>query len=212
MDYNTPGARKSLIDAFGISLEFDTKFILLSPSTFSYNCIAFAMGMQDRWVDAENVPWHWWPPVHKGRACNDLIDAFKYLGFDPCGMDDSIDEKFDKVALYAIGHEWTHAAKIIDEGKYHSKFGASYDGAHSNGDVLAKKYGEVYQIMRRPKENAYLTDVRKGSAPGEIHTKVIVTIGTEENYIVLYQGKTYLGLNGHEICWNPATDEISVIS
>lgn len=201
MDYNTPGARESLTrpDAFGKKLELDGNFHLTSPSTYQYNCIAYAMGMQDRWVDSANLPWHWWPPVHKGMAETDLIEAFRFFGFEVCGMDDSIEADYDKVALYRNVDGWTHAARVVDNGIYHSKFGASYDGTHSCGDVLQAQYGDPFVIMRRLKTEAHLTDDRKGTAPGVIHTNIHVNIGGHINHIVTYKGKTFLGDEGSEV-------------
>ena len=201
MDYNTPSARESLTrsDAFGQELEFDGNFHLLSPFTYLYNCIAYALGMQDRWVDSADLPWHWWPPIHKGRKESDLVEAFRFFGFEECGMDDSIDADYDKVALYGNADGWTHAARVVSDGIYHSKFGASYDGTHSRGDVLKSQYGVPFVIMRRPKADAHLTDDRKGTAPGVIHTNIHVNIGGQTNHIVTYKGKTYLGEHGHEV-------------
>lgn len=201
MDYNTPLARQSLThsDVFGAKLDQDVNFVLLSPTSYYYNCIAYAMGMQDRWVDSADLPWHWWPPVIKGETEQDLVEAFRYFGFEPCGMDDSIDEAYDKVALYHKEGRWTHAARIVADGVYHSKFGASYDGTHSRGDVLQAQYGEPYVIMQRAKEAAHLTDDRKGNRPGEIHTNLEVSIDGYTNHLVCHAGKTYLAGLGREV-------------
>lgn len=201
MDYNTPSARESLTrkDAFGEKLEHDGNFVIMSPTTYRYNCIAFAMGMKDRWVDSADLPWHWWPPVEKGWKDTDLVNAFRYFGFEECGMDDSTDGEYDKVALYHNANGWTHAARIVDDGLYHSKFGASYDGTHSRGDVLQAQYGDPFVIMRRLKTDAHLTDDLKGIAPGVIHTKIHVNVGGQINHIVTYGGKTFLGEHGNEV-------------
>lgn len=201
MDYNTHSARESLTraDVFGAPLEQDENFILTSPTTYIYNCIAFALGMQDRWVDSADLPWHWWPPVNKGWAESDLIAAFRFFGFEECGMDDSFQSDYDKVALYHNEDGWTHAARVVADGVYHSKFGASYDGTHSSGDVLQAQYGSVFVIMRRPVGLAHLTNECKGVAPGVIHTNIHVRIGGEQNHIVSYGGKTYLGKHGNEV-------------
>ncbi len=201
MDYNTPCARESLTrpDAFGEKLELDGNFFLTSPFTYLYNCIAYAMGMEDRWVDSAGLPWHWWPPVHKGTNESDLVDAFRYFGFEECGMDDSVDANYDKVALYCNADGWTHAARVVGDGVYHSKFGASYNGTHSRGDVLQAQYGNPFVIMRRLKTDAHLTDDRKGVAPGVIHTNIQVKIGGQYNHIVAFGGKIYLGDHGAEV-------------
>lgn len=201
MDYNTPIARESLTraDAFGERLEKDVNFVLKSPMSFQYNCIAYAMGMEDRWIDSASVPWHWWPPVRKGREGSDLAEAFRYFGFEACGMDDTYDEQYDKVALYRNTSGWTHAARVVGNGMYHSKFGASYDGTHSSGDVLEAQYGNPFLIMRRLKTESHLTDDRKGIPPGVIHTNIPVTIGGYKNHLVVYNGRFYLGEHGREV-------------
>lgn len=194
MDYNTDSARESLTrsDVFGEPLKNDVNFKILSPFSFQYNCIAFAMGLTDRWVDNSNIPWHWWPPVEKGDSIEHLRDAFQYFGFEECGMDDTIDELYDKVALYHIANKWKHAARIVADGIYHSKFGESYDGCHSSGNVLQAQYGTVCLIMRRLKTDSHLTDDRKGVAPGEIHLNIPIEIGGSLNHIVTYKGRTFL--------------------
>lgn len=201
MDYNTNCARESLTcaGAFGDRLKLDPNFRLTSPFTYQYNCIAFAMGMQDRWVDSANLPWHWWPPVEKGMTVTHLVKAFEYFGFEDCGMDDSFDKEYDKIAIYQKEGQWTHAARIIDDGIYHSKFGASYDGVHSRGDVLQAQYGDVVIVMRRLKTDAGLTDKCKGIAPGVMHLNIYVNINGVQNHLVTYQGKTYLAELGNEV-------------
>lgn len=112
----------------------------------------------------------------KGMTVDHLIDAFRYFGFEDCGMDDGIDEKYDKIALYQDAGYWTHAARIVDNGIYHSKFGASYDGLHSRGDVLQAQYGNVAVVMRRLKTDACLTEERKGITPGVMHLNIHVKL------------------------------------
>ena len=90
-------------------------------------------------------------------------------------------------------------AHLVGDGVYHSKFGASYNGTHSNGDVLQAQYGKPFVIMRRPKTEAHLTDDRKGTAPGVIHTNFKVDINGQYDHIVAFGGKTYLGEHGHEV-------------
>lgn len=201
MDYNTDSARESLTraDVFGDALKHDVNFKLLSPFSYKYNCIAFAMGMDDRWVDHSDIPWHWWSPVAKGPSVEHLKNAFQYFGFEECGLDDTVDDQYDKVALYHVGHDWTHAARIVDNGIYHSKFGESYDGRHSSGNVLQAQYGSVCLIMRRLKTDSHLTDNLKGIAPGEMHLNIKVNIGGTMNHLVAYNGKTYLGHYGREV-------------
>ena len=201
MDYNSDSARESMTrpEAFGDLLKNDVNFKLTSPATYQYNCIAYALGMSDRWVDHIDIPWHWWPPVEKGDSVSHLMEAFRYFGFEECGLDDEIDDTYDKIAIYEISDDWTHAAKVVANGIYHSKFGSSYDGTHSNGNVLSAQYGNVSVIMRRLKTDAHLTEDLKGVAPGEIHLNFMIPINGVMNHIVSYNGKTYLAEHGREI-------------
>lgn len=201
MDYNTDSARESLTNPneFGDPLKNDPNFYLNSAPTFEYNCIAFAMGMVDRWVDTALIPWHWWPPVEKGMTPEHLKNAFIYFGFKECGLDDQIEEEYDKVALYEKDNKWTHAARIVAEGVYHSKFGANYDGLHSRGDVLKLKYGHVYLIMKRLKSESHLTNENKGEAPRVVHVNRMIDIQGHLNSLVFFNGKLYSELTGLEV-------------
>lgn len=202
MDYNIAEYRQVLTrtEVFGDLLAQDVNFKLTSPQTFDYNCIAFAMGVDDRWIDCADIPWHWWPEtVARDRSKSGLIAAFKYLGFEECGMDDRFELNFEKVALYARGAEWTHAARIVAPGIYHSKFGASFDGQHSSGEVLSAQYGQVYQIMRRPVTEAAEARKKMGVVTGVVHLQKKVKIGECEDHLVLHKGRIYLANHGREV-------------
>lgn len=173
MDYDVDPFRQNLIDAFGKPLEKDKQFHVNSPETFSYNCIAWAMGMNDRWVDHELIPWHWWPDgVQRNKSKQALQDAFIALGFEETTNPD-YENGYDKVALYANLDGWTHAAKIVDSIRYHSKFGALNDAFHSGGNTLSIGYGCVYSYMRRATADAHITEDIKGPNAGEIYNEKI---------------------------------------
>lgn len=144
-------ARTYLIQRFPQLMQ-DSKFLVTSPATAIYNCIAWAMGLNDRWVDpAINSPGHWWPPIPE-RDCNpnSLVKAFEYMGFIQCS-NGNIETGFDKVALYKREANWTHAARILMDNEYHSKMGGAWNIHHSSGNVFKDSiYGEVYTYMRRP--------------------------------------------------------------
>ncbi len=161
------GAKVLLKNQFN-ELKTDGFFEPNSPQTDKYNCIAFAMGLEDWWVDPyPNVPGHWWPPtVVQDMDPSILIQAFEYLGFEKC--ENGVPEiGFEKVALYRKYVDsfkrivWTHAAKIVGLDKYHSKLGPSYDVFHSSSSTFG--YGEIFQFMRRS-TSLPLTSQRKDTA------------------------------------------------
>lgn len=145
-----------------------------SPQTDKYNCIAFAMGLEDYWwVDPYTfIPGHWWPPtVVQDMDPSLLIQAFEYLGFEKC--DNGIPELgFDKVALYKKYNdrfkriEWTHAARIVGLNRFHSKLGPSYDVFHSSSSTFG--YGEIFQFMRRAKSLPLTSQIKDTADDGDI--------------------------------------------
>lgn len=144
-------------------LQKDKKYEPTSEPYDRYNCIAWAMRLTDRWVDIKRTAGHWWP-IHLTYTISDaskdsLIAAFKSLKFEKCS-DDRDQFFYDKVALYFNPYTncWTHAARILRNGEFHSKLGETWDIHHGSGINLlhnpkkgADSYGLIYQYMRRPK-------------------------------------------------------------
>lgn len=156
--------RRTLIGWFP-SLQGDSNFEITSDCTPAYNCIGWALGMNDVWVGLDhpsNYSWAWWP---KEVACNEekssLISLFEHFGFELCNSA-AVEEDYDKVALFADEEGWTHAAKVIGENVLHSKIGTAWDIHHSGGNLFASsEYGSIFAYMKRPISERYLTDVRK---------------------------------------------------
>lgn len=157
MALDTPTNRQSLINIFP-DLAKDANFKILSDCTDTYNCIAWAMGYDDRWVDVYAAPGHWWPSgVVKNLTLNALIAAFEAEGFtlsDNCMPEAG----YSKVVLYkkATSEEWTHAARIITADIEYSKFGSAWDGQHSHNVLYNtssgqehQSYGVAYAYMKR---------------------------------------------------------------
>lgn len=175
MALDTEENRNQLINIFP-KLETDRHFSIQSPKTPEYNCIAWAMGFDDRWVDPspdfDISRKKWWPDgVARGLNPATLIEAFKHLGFIECS-DDRYEEGFDKVALYKISplkdsytgktiadEGWTHAARVLSSDLYHSKMGGLFDIYHRSGNVFGGTiYGNIYQFMKRKKEDYAITE------------------------------------------------------
>lgn len=174
--------RQILINIFP-SLEFDKLFTIKSQQTQAYNCIAWAMGFDDRWVDytpdTDIARKKWWPEgVARDYKPETLVAAFEALGFRKCN-DDKGETGYDKVALYKVSplinpytsrtiakEGWSHAARVISNNLYHSKMGESFDIYHRNGNVFKDScYGEVYQFMKRKIEDRIITERIKALPP-----------------------------------------------
>jgi hypothetical protein len=71
------------------------------------------------------------------------------MGYLICESD-GVEEGFDKVAIYAQGGRWTHAARQLPDGKWTSKLGPDEDIEHeSPTELVGNLYGQVHCIMRR---------------------------------------------------------------
>ena len=156
MALDTPANRSILIRDFP-ELGSDPFFRISSPLTTDYNCIAWAMGFTDRWVEntsttlvnTVNARFIWWPPgVKDSRECDALIKAFEAIGFEITN-DGGYDPIFDKAVLYTDGKGWTHASRITGLGEEHSKFGEGWDAYHGKDKFRNTDYGEPYAIMQR---------------------------------------------------------------
>ena len=75
--------------------------------------------------------------------------VYARLGFLPCGMDVTLEEGVDKVAIYAIGDEATHAARQLPNGLWTSKLGPYEDITHTLKGLEGGEYGYVVGILRR---------------------------------------------------------------
>lgn len=136
----------------------DVHFRILSECTCVYNCIAWAMGYTDRWVDICDGPGHWWPKgVPRNMKPETLVAAFQSEGF-AVAEHSLVEEGYSKVVLYKKRdvEEWTHAARIVTSEIEYSKFGSAWDGQHAH-DVLCntgvgyedQSYGIAFAYMKR---------------------------------------------------------------
>ena len=156
--------RRTIINWFP-ALRKDPNFEITSDCTPAYNCIGWALGMNDVWVgiyNPANYAWSWRPKeVRCDEIKESLVELFLYFGFE-ISDNDLPEDGYDKVALYADDSCWTHAAKIIAPNVYHSKIGTAWDIKHSGGDVFDHtEYGNVFIIMKRRIADRYLTDMKK---------------------------------------------------
>lgn len=117
-----------------------------SPATADYNCVAWSAGDTEHWWE----PGVFWPVPTDNYGPEALEAAFRSIGYEPC-PDGNPEPGFEKVALYAAGQFYTHAARQLPSGRWTSKLGRSEDIEHDTADgVAGGAYGEVFRFMRRP--------------------------------------------------------------
>lgn len=128
-----------------------------SPQDDNYNCIAFALGVTDKW---------WWPdkrwpadsewPPHLPRedylqeTLINFIRAFETKGYRVC-RSGSFKRGIEKVAIYSTPTGVPkHAARQLGRGVWKSKCGCYEDIEHKGAYVVARPaYGTVVTFMRR---------------------------------------------------------------
>lgn len=122
-----------------------------------YNCIAWAVGENNRWW--EPCDGRYWPGRHPGDppdySVASLAAACAAVGFIECSGDvqrDAVPEPgIQKIALFAQHGEYLHVARQLRHGDWTSKLGPDDDIRHPSLDALAGGiYGNVVKIMKRP--------------------------------------------------------------
>ncbi len=134
------------------------EFEVLAPASPSYNCIAWALGFNDRWI---------WPKSNgEAVTISDFDALFNYYGYkrlprinlDPVAG-------YDKLVLYARRTEFgdlepTHCARQLPDGSWSSKLGKLPLIRHLHpDDINGETYGEVSAVYVREKPT-------KSSKPG----------------------------------------------
>jgi len=128
-----------------------------SPADKRYNCIAWAAGRNDTWWDPA-VPEdsddpevdHYWPAnAPRDYKLTSLVVVYESVGFVICA-DGSLEDGVEKIAIYADGPEYMHAARQLEDGRWTSKMGLGVDIEHdAPEDVVCPRYGNVAIFMKR---------------------------------------------------------------
>jgi hypothetical protein len=120
-------------------------YLVASPKTDAYNCVAWAAGDASRWWE----PGIYWPGP-PGEELAALSGLFAALGYAVCPADE-LEAEHEKVALYADDqNQWTHAARQLPDGWWTSKLGPDEDIVHRTPQALVGDlYGHVGAIMKR---------------------------------------------------------------
>lgn len=116
----------------------------------TYNCVAWAAGIDNDWW--EPTTGRFWPAnaPHDFKVTS-LIIAYESVGFAIC-VDGSLEAGVEKIAIYADGPEYLHAARQLETGKWTSKMGKAERIEHDAPEDLAgPAYGQVTAFMKRPR-------------------------------------------------------------
>lgn len=125
-------------------------FEVTSPSSGEYNCIAWALNDQSRFIWPLRQRGFYWP---KSVRMEETLEAFSLLfaakGYQVC-MDGGFEAGFQKLALFEKDGLPTHAARQLPDGKWTSKIGAYIDVKHSLKAMEGGRYGIVALFFKKP--------------------------------------------------------------
>jgi hypothetical protein len=121
---------------------------ITSPTTWEYNCIAWAVGITDVWWWP--TPGRFWPAdVPREETLAAFVAALATRGFSSCATSE-LEEGLETIALYAVGTVPTHAARQLPNGWWTSKLGPSFDIEHATLEAVAGGvYGEPVAFLSK---------------------------------------------------------------
>lgn len=150
----------AIISSFPL-LKEDADFMITSPDTENYNCIAWAYMYNDRWMWPGGVEcstlegFHYWPNDEDSPLISSFIKAFEEKGYKVCDSWKH-EDGFRKIALYEKDGVCTHAARELvgnkkTTGKWTSKLGKAHDIQHGTPfSIEGDYYGKAVCFMKQP--------------------------------------------------------------
>jgi hypothetical protein len=129
-----------------------TNHEITSSASVRYNCIAWAVGDDQKWWwPSPYVEKYYWPPnAPREETVHAFLAAFASLGFESCDSP-SLEPGYQKVALFVKSAKPTHAARQLADGRWTSKLGRLEDIVHDTIEaIVGDAYGEVTHYLRRP--------------------------------------------------------------
>ena len=124
------------------------EFDIVEPPSRRYNCIAYAAGDIANWW--EPIRGRYWP-LHATRSgsIESLREVFVGLGFEQ-SVDSTLEDGYEKVALYEEQGMWQHAALQTPNGRWRSKMGQGPVIEHPSPESISGGiYGNPTTYMRR---------------------------------------------------------------
>ena len=122
---------------------------ITSPDTFNYNCIAWAFGIDNRWMEPANPDSYWPFQTVSVNPLEAMVLACRENGYEKCAGPD-LEAGFIKVAIYVGPEGPRHIAIQLESGHWASKLGALEDIQH---DTLAclegKEYGKAQVFLKK---------------------------------------------------------------
>ena len=133
---------------------------ITSTQTIDYNCVAWALGIQNQWCEPFGVivpappPDYCWtdhrPP---DSLLSTYVTFFESHGFE-LSDDDVLEKGYAKVTIYLLDGMFTHVARQLSNGRWTSKIGKLEDIQHALAEIESPEdqpygYGRASVFMKR---------------------------------------------------------------
>lgn len=127
-------------------------FLVTSPRTPNYNCIAWAFGDNSKWFWPDPLNQYYWPSnIPREETIEAFIELYRSINYEIC-ENGSLQSGIEKIAIYSNKEGIpTHAARQLPNGYWTSKLGPQYDVAHTINSMENGEYGNVCVFMMRAK-------------------------------------------------------------
>jgi hypothetical protein len=130
----------------------ESGYIITSPDTIDYNCVAWAAENQMSWWWPDALGQEYWPPqAPREETLEAFIFAFSTIGYQPCETS-ALEIGCQKIAIYTNNQNIpTHVARQLENGLWTSKLGSAEDIQHNNLQGLegTPGYGQIAVILKR---------------------------------------------------------------
>jgi len=146
---DTPDPRKREVALLFPRLN-DSEFDVRSDATDEYNCIAWAAGVNNDWLDP-TLGCSWPDSLPRNYVTKTFLMLYQKLGYVLC-EDGRLEKGYEKVALYERNGLCKHAARQLPNGLWTSKLGKLFDIEHQRLDgLIGKDYGVIVHFLKRPR-------------------------------------------------------------
>lgn len=124
-------------------------FTETSPADETYNCVAWALGVADRWYQPGGAKGTFWPAgIRADFTLDAYVELFEAVGYERA-MEREIEPGMERVAIYAADGDFCHVARQLPAG-WTSKCGELQDISHLTLSALEDNaYGRVAVLLQR---------------------------------------------------------------